>query len=455
MKRINLGLVGIYLLTILVFVIFITLDEPRAWPISMAIMGSSLICAAFIFTAQWEKYDPIIYKIHRQPIIPAKFCTPDIPAQVYGKVVAKEPLLLSPFKKIPCVFYHYIQEKYVQSGKHSYWAVEVNKMNHIYFEVRDDSGSVGVSLRNVDLVLGSDVKPDKPDKDLRFVDYDNSEVDVHGVAKREQFKRTGQFLFFKTSELCRASEYVLKEGDIVFVNGWVYSDDGRKYIAESAEMPLIVSIKDKETYLEEFAKGDNFFYESNLLLLLGSLLIFWVANYFFGLPLIYLGAALAIILGRVIYTSYNRFVTLERRCENAKSQIMIELKKRNDLLPELANVVKQYAAYEKETQELIAKLRIELSEKLTKENIADYIEKEKMLKDVIMLAEKYPKLKASEVFLDLQGRIVAIEENIAYFKGFYNKTVRKYNTLVGQFPFILIAKAFGFKEKEFYKAELL
>ncbi|MCX8190416.1 MAG: LemA family protein [Candidatus Diapherotrites archaeon] len=451
MERINILHVITVLSVIIIFVILLTLNKIEMWPVSAFIVGGSLVIATFIFTRKWERYDSILYKIQRQPIIPAKFCTPGTPAQVYGKIVAKEPLLNSPFTKTPCVFYHYIEEKYVQSGKHSYWRVDVNKMNYVHFEVIDKSGSISVDLRNVDSVLGSHIKLAKQNKDLRFVDYDNSELDVHETAKMQNFNRPTQFLFLKVSELCRASEYVLKEGDMVFVNGWVYEENGKKFIAESAEMPLIVSIKDKEKYLEEFAKGDNFFYQSNLLLLLGSILIFWLANHFFGLPMIYFGVALAIILARVVYTSYNRFVTLEKRCENASSQIMIELKKRNDLLPELAKAVGRYAKYERDVQDLVTKLRIQLGERLIKENLLEYMEKEGLLKDLIISVENYPDLKASEVFLDLQGRIVAIEENIAYFRGFYNKTVLKYNTLVQQFPFVIIAKLFGFKEKEFYK----
>jgi LemA protein len=457
MERINLKTVMLSLSAIS-FVILIAAAEdcdecfsPTAMAVKIMLVGLIFIGAAFLFTRKWAKIDSLIYKIERQPILPARHCTPETPAQVYGKITAKGPLLLSPFTATECVFYHYIKEHYESSGDSSHWVVDENKMNYIDFDVEDRSGGIGICLRNVDSVLGEKIKP--PKSDATLVDYENSEVDAVKASYQKKFEEEKKGLVFTGKVKCRASEYILTEGQAVFVNGWVCKEGGKKFLAESSEMPLILSRKTKESYLEDFAKGDNFFYDSNIILLIGSTIVFWLANLYLKIPIQYLAVVAAIILGRIAYNIFNRMVALHNRCENAKSQIMIELKKRNDLLPALAEVTKGYAKHEMNLQEMVALARMDVGKELTKEKVGEYLEKEKIVRGIFLLSEKYPALKASEIFADLQGRTAMLEENIAYFRGFYNKTVLKFNTLTGQFPFLIIAVIFRFKEKEYYKFE--
>lgn len=406
------------------------------------------IGGTFHYSRVWAKTDTLIYKIARQPIIPVKYCTPGTVAQVYGKIKSVDgKLLVSPLEKKPCVFYHYIKEEYRQHGKSGSWVVVENKACYVPFKVVDNSGEILINLRNVDSDLsGYAVEEALRDK---YPDYDNSEIDAVKLCYRKRL--LGPKIFgIRVYSNVRVSEYILPEGIDVFVNGYVFEEDGKKYLAEHASTPLIISRKKKEAYLEDFAKGDNFFYTSNFLLMLGLVALFLFAHYSIGLPLSLLFIPLLLVLARMVYGTYNRMVELQNRCKNALHQISIELKKRNNLIPMLANVVKGYANYEQLVLKRLTALRT--TKKLgILEQIREYDQKEKELVKLIAKVEQYPKLKASKLFLEFATRLAVIEKNIAYFRSFYNKTVLKYNTFIELFPFVIVAKAFGFKKMEYLK----
>jgi len=446
----------IYLATMLMaFALFLMVfGGPGAWAPGVLFLKSVIVIAlflgsTFVYSHLWLKRDSLLYKIERQPITLAKYCHEGVPAQVYGEIKPKGRLLKAPHTMEPCVFYHYIVEQLVQSGKHSHWKVVLNNIGHVPFSVRDKSGEIGVSLRNVDTVLGS-FRVQKIRS--QYPDYDHSEVDAVKLCRHKGLPRE-MFWIIPVGAKRRVSEYVLKAGQKVFVNGWVYREKGEKLLAENKETPLIVSRKEKEAYLEDFAKGSSFLFASSFLLLFAVAVVFIFANHFAGLSLAYTLPAFLAVFAWIFYSVYNRAVRLQKRCDNAGSQIMVELKKRNNLFPLLEKTVKAYSAYERKTLTAITKARMSLRGDLSSKRMHEYFEKQKMLDGVLLLLEKYPKLKADEVFRDFMARMSVIEENIAYFRGFYNKTVLKYNTLIEQFPFVLVTKLFGFKKKEYYKFE--
>ncbi len=408
--------------------------------LKILIISLLFIGATFHYSRKWTKTDSIIYKVSRQPVMAVKYCVPETPTQVLGVIKSVDGKLIeSHYAKEKCIFYHFIREKWVSNGDSSYWKIIQNISEHVPFKVIDKTGEILVTLRNVDSDFSGYQLP-KQKKSL--LDYSNSEVDAIKICYRKEY--------FKDWDKYRVSEYVLKEDMVAFVNGWVFEEKGKKVIGENSYTPLIISRKTKEDYLEDFAKGDNFFYESNFLLLVGSTILFLLLQYWLKIPIEFLAIPFLIVFARVIYTIFNRMIELKNRCSNADSQIFIELKKRNDLIPRLADIVRQYAKYGKNVVELVASLRTGEKESVSKQ-LEEYNSKQKATREIIAVIENYPELKANQVFLDFAGRMTTVEENISYFRGFYNKTVLKYNTLIQQIPFFAIAKIFRFKKMEFFK----
>ena len=158
-----------------------------------------------------------------------------------------------------------------------------------------------------------------------------------------------------------------------------------------------------------------------------------------------------IIITGSILINYNRFIKLNNKVEERKSQIDVLLNQRFDLLPNLVETVKGYAKHEKTTFEELTKLRsihdkdgfsIEQTEKINKG-----------FSKLIAVAENYPDLKANAQFMSLQASLQDIENRLNYARLDYNSSVTKYNNLVQTIPSNIIAKIFLFKEKELFKLE--
>ena len=168
---------------------------------------------------------------------------------------------------------------------------------------------------------------------------------------------------------------------------------------------------------------------------------------------------LAVLIGVAIVAAmvigiYNRLVVLRNRVKNAWSQIDVQLKRRYDLIPNLVETVKGYAAHEKETLEKVIQAR---ATAMSAQGVKEQGEAENMLsstlKSLFALAENYPDLKANQNFLMLQEELSGTESKIAYARQFYNDSVMTYNTSIQQFPSNLIAGAFGFAETDYFEIE--
>ncbi len=161
---------------------------------------------------------------------------------------------------------------------------------------------------------------------------------------------------------------------------------------------------------------------------------------------------LVVIVGVYLLTTYNSLVTLNVRVDEAWSDITVQLKRRADLLPNLIEAVKGYAAHEKQVFENVTKAR---AETIGAQGPADAAVAENhmqtALKSIFAVAEAYPQLQASQNFLQLQGEIVDTEDKIQASRRFYNGGVRELNTKIKLFPNTLFVRGLGFVEREFFE----
>ena len=161
--------------------------------------------------------------------------------------------------------------------------------------------------------------------------------------------------------------------------------------------------------------------------------------------------ALAVIFIASIIYLFNKLVRYRNRVDNAWHQIDVQLNRRADLIPNLVETVKGYAAHERETFEMVTKARSAL---MNASSVGESAKAEGMLgqalKSLFAVAEAYPELKANQNFLSLQEELAGTENKISYARQFYNDSVMSYDIARQRFPANVIAGAFGFKEKREY-----
>jgi LemA protein len=151
---------------------------------------------------------------------------------------------------------------------------------------------------------------------------------------------------------------------------------------------------------------------------------------------------------------YNGLVRLRNRIDNAWSQIDVQLKRRHDLIPNLIETVKGYAAHESGTFEKVVQAR---NAAMSATGPAEAAQAENVLtgalKSIFALAEAYPELKANQNFLALQEELTSTEDRISYARQFYNDSVLKYDNKLETFPSNTIAGMFNFKGREYFKTD--
>ena len=161
-----------------------------------------------------------------------------------------------------------------------------------------------------------------------------------------------------------------------------------------------------------------------------------------------------VLVIRAIIKGYNNLVAGREKVKNGWAQIDVHLRRRFDLIPNLVETVKGYAAHEKETLENVTMWRSRVSAATTTEEAMEANNGlSGALGRLLVTMEKYPELKANENFLKLQAELTDIENKIAYARQFYNDTVQKYNLLVKSFPSNIIASIFKFKEEKFFEVD--
>lgn len=163
-----------------------------------------------------------------------------------------------------------------------------------------------------------------------------------------------------------------------------------------------------------------------------------------------------VLVGLVLWLIgvYNGLIKLKNRVDEAWSDIDVQLKRRYDLIPNLVNTVKGYAAHEKELFEKVTQAR---TAAMGAQTPADKEQAENMLsgtlKSLFAVAENYPDLKANQNFLELQRELTDTEDKIQASRRFYNGNVRDFNTKIQIFPNNLIAGMLNFAKREFFEAE--
>lgn len=163
-----------------------------------------------------------------------------------------------------------------------------------------------------------------------------------------------------------------------------------------------------------------------------------------------------VLIGLFFWATYNSLVKLGVRVDEAWSDITVQLKRRADLIPNLVESVKGYAAHEKGVFEEVTKARtavLEATQKGPAEAAKAENQFEGALKSLFAVAEAYPDLKANQNFLQLQNELVDTEDKIQASRRFYNGGVRDLNTKVKMFPTNMIAGMLGYKEREFFEVE--
>ena len=163
---------------------------------------------------------------------------------------------------------------------------------------------------------------------------------------------------------------------------------------------------------------------------------------------------IVVVVGLILYlmTAYNGLVRLKVQCDNAWSDIDVQLKRRYDLIPNVVETVKGYAAHEKGTFEAVVSAR---NQAMSAQGPAAKGEAEGMLtgalRQLFALAEAYPQLRAVESFTQLQNTLNQIEDTLQNARRYYNAVVRDFNTMIEQFPSNIVASMGHFKEREFFQ----
>jgi len=164
--------------------------------------------------------------------------------------------------------------------------------------------------------------------------------------------------------------------------------------------------------------------------------------------------ALLVLLALIFVAQYNRLVRLNVSVDEAFAQIEVQLKRRADLIPNLVEVVKGYAAHEKDTFEKVVNARAKAT---TATTVADVAAADgamtQALRGLLAVAEGYPDLKASANFLNLQDELSGTENKVSFARQFYNDNVRSLNTAVKTIPTSFFAPLAKVCAREFYEVE--
>ena len=167
--------------------------------------------------------------------------------------------------------------------------------------------------------------------------------------------------------------------------------------------------------------------------------------------------AVLVLIGLFFVTTYNRLVTLRQRVKEAWSDIDVQLKRRHDLIPNLVETVKGYAAHESGTFQAVTNARAAAvaagatgtpEQRAQAENVLSGT-----LRSLFAVAENYPQLQAVQNFKQMQADLTDTEDKIQFARRFYNGNVRDYNTALMTFPTSLFASMFGFTPEQYFQVD--
>ena len=175
-----------------------------------------------------------------------------------------------------------------------------------------------------------------------------------------------------------------------------------------------------------------------------------------GLIVLIVVAVLVVILVLWLFMTYNGLVRLRNQTKNAWAQIDVQLKRRHDLIPNLVETVKGYAAHERETLEAVTQAR-NIAVGAVGKGVGEQAKAEGQLKGaldrLLAVVERYPDLKANQNFLALQEELTSTENKISFSRQYYNDSVLNYNNKTQMVPSNIVAGMFGFKTGEFFEVK--
>ena len=161
-----------------------------------------------------------------------------------------------------------------------------------------------------------------------------------------------------------------------------------------------------------------------------------------------------VVLVGIVVAIYNRLVRLRNRCENAWAQVDVQLRRRYDLIPNLVEAVKGYAAHERRTFEEVTKARTAAQQA---QGVQEQAQAENLLTQAIgrlfAVAEAYPELRATENFQQLQAQLAETEGKIAIARQVYNDAVLTYDNALETVPTNIVAGVFSFEPREYFEVE--
>jgi LemA protein len=164
--------------------------------------------------------------------------------------------------------------------------------------------------------------------------------------------------------------------------------------------------------------------------------------------------AIVVVLVGIVVAIYNKLVRLRNRSENAWAQVDVQLRRRYDLIPNLVETVKGYAAHERETFEEVTKARTAAQQT---QSVPQQAQAENLLTQAIgklfAVAEAYPQLRATENFQQLQAQLAETEQKIAIARQVYNDAVLTYDNALETIPTNIVAGIFNFKPREYFEVE--
>lgn len=173
--------------------------------------------------------------------------------------------------------------------------------------------------------------------------------------------------------------------------------------------------------------------------------------------ILYIISGIAIITVLYLIFTYNRFITLKNRVNEAWSDIDVQLKRRHDMIPNLVETVKAYASHEKQVFQKVTEARSKAMQAEKEGDVDEMQEAENQLsnalKKLFAVSENYPDLKASENFLELQREISDTENKIQAARRFYNRNVKSLNIKTQKFPSNIVASMFNIEGRKYFKAD--
>ena len=384
------------------------------------ILAGVCLGLGMLLSAALRRKDHRTFVLGRAPALPVRALTTHDDAWLWGTLHCEQPLRC-PWFEVDCVAYTY--------------DIEVKRTERY----RDSKGKMRTRTYWASVHSHSDQVP---------CELDDGERILLALPEAEIKALTSLETDYETSQR-RHSASVLRPGDTVSALGVLREDHS---FGPLSKVPLLVTYQTREQCIKSSASAENWLFFFSLLFpcvgvaVASGLLLDarvwpdWLVPAAIGL---------GFLIPQWWLMTYNRLVRLRQQVLAAEKQVSIELAMRRDLVPNLVAIIKAASGHENELLQDLTSLR-------TTGNLTAQIEGEEVARQtasqVLVLHEQYPDLKSDALYLDLHGRLWAIEEKIAHARGFWNDTVTEWNDRVQKIPSRLVASLAGMTPRPLFAA---